>query len=68
MVIRIRSLSGASLRKKPERYYFLISECDTNVLANSGAYSVGAHLVTNNGDNEGLFRAGTGNIRTYLTQ
>lgn len=24
----------------------------------SGAYSVGAHLVTNNGDNEGLFRAG----------
>ncbi|OOQ88310.1 carboxylesterase family protein [Penicillium brasilianum] len=25
----------------------------------AGAYSVGAHLVTNNGDNEGLFRAGT---------
>lgn len=25
---------------------------------NSGAYSVGAHLVTNDGDNEGLFRAG----------
>ncbi len=23
-----------------------------------GAYSVGAHLVANNGDNEGLFRAG----------
>lgn len=23
-----------------------------------GAYSVGAHLVTNNGDNDGLFRAG----------
>lgn len=23
-----------------------------------GAYSVGAHLVANDGDNEGLFRAG----------
>lgn len=25
---------------------------------NRGAYSVGAHLVANDGDNEGLFRAG----------
>lgn len=25
----------------------------------SGAFSVGDHLVTNGGDNEGLFRAGT---------
>lgn len=68
MVIQIRSLSGASLRKKPENYSLIILECDTNILANSGAYSVGAHLVTNNGDNEGLFRAGMGNIRTHLTQ
>jgi hypothetical protein len=31
-----------------------------------GAYSVGAHLVANNGNNEGLFRAGT--YPTLLTK
>lgn len=29
-----------------------------NFWLSRGAYSVGAHLVTNGGDNEGLFRAG----------
>lgn len=38
-----------------------------------GAYSVGAHLVTNNGNNEGLFRAGTKtpsfpHLEEYLTR
>ncbi|KUM60589.1 hypothetical protein ACN42_g6551 [Penicillium freii] len=37
------------------KYILRISNAYSQI--NSGAYSVGAHLVTNNGDNEGLFRA-----------
>jgi hypothetical protein len=54
-VIQIGLLSGASLRMW-SRLSLAWDIADACVYR--GAYSVGAHLVTNGGDNEGLFRAG----------
>ncbi|KAJ5156778.1 hypothetical protein N7492_009581 [Penicillium capsulatum] len=54
---QIASPSGENLREDAGKNRTDWMSTNHNGASDSGAYSVGAHLVTNGGDHEGLFRA-----------